>query len=505
MSAPEPPAGSAPDENERPENSPAAKDESPAARPSPARSRGFAPLRDRVRLPASLANRPRPEWFDRLLADPVGRVVLVVAVIGVCGLSLLICINLAWLLPGGLGPSLSLGATPTPLPAATEFESSETLVSSSSVEIPLAVPQTMKFAGQSFPVAVATVAEDGAWEVPPVPAGAAYWVYGTLVNYVFGLPDNRDNLAAIDSLAKGDTLEVQMSDGRVLRFQVSQKLSVPAGQAEVFRQTEPGLTLALVGSREDTRLVIEALFVGQSGGPSGGGGGEVFELGQPAQAGDLLATVTATKLVTFGAPELPSGLAYYIIDYVVENTGPGPVEAALAVTELIDSTGAHYAPVIPVSAVTAHPPLSGRVNPNDVINASAAYLVSANFSDIGALWQFGIGQEDAVQFSLASAAPAGPAVNVTLKAAALSADRSELILTGTVVNLGQEPIQVTEVDIALLSGAGQVGRLARSEPDLPWTLEPAAFLSYEIAFARPATSSVIFRLLSWEFELTGVQ
>jgi len=62
------------------------------------------------------------------------------------------------------------------------------------------------------------------------------------------------------------------------------------------------------------------------------------------------------------------------------------------------------------------------------------------------------------------------------------------------------------VDLALLSGAaGGVGELIRTEPALPWTLEPGAFQSYEIVFARPSTTSVIFRLLGWEFELTGVQ
>jgi hypothetical protein len=486
--------------------SPSSPDATAAGDASPSSS-NRTPLRDRIRLPRSLAGRKTPPWLERLLADPIGRVVLAVAGIGVCGLSLLVCINLVLLLPGGLGTGISLGpSAATAAAAPTQFEASEALVSSSSVEVPLAIPQTLKFAGQSFPINVATVAEDGAWDVPAGQTGSSFWIYGTLVNYVFGLPDTRDNLAAIDALAKGDTIEVQMSDGRAFRFQVSQKLSVPAGQAGIFAQNEPGLTLALVGGRGESRLVIEALFVGQSGGAAAGVA-EIYELGQPAQAGDLSVTVTATRLVSFGAPELPSGLAYFLVDYVVENTGPGPLEASLFVSELIDSSGAHYAPVIPVSAVTTHPPLAGRINPNDVVNASAAYLVAATFSDLGSVWQFGmgVGPQETVQVNLASTVVLGPAVNVTLKAAALNDDKSELVLTGTVVNLGQEPIAVTETDLALISGTGRVGDLVRSEPPLPWTLDPAAFLSYEIAYARPANSSVIFRLLGWEFELVGVQ
>jgi hypothetical protein len=465
------------------------------------------------RKPGSLASALRsvkpPEWFSRLIADPVGRVVVAVAALGVCGLSLLVCVNLALLLPGTLNVSLPFGRQPTAEADVTPFTPSESLVFSSGVEVPLAVPQTLLFAGHSLPVAVATIGDDGLWQVPPGHETTAFWVYGSVVNYVFGLPDNADNLAAVDSLPQGASVEMQMSDGRALRFQVSRKLRVPVSQTDLFSQTQPGLTLALIGGRDQTRLVVESVFVGQSGPPTALGSSGIYELGEPAQAGDLLVTATATKLVTFGASELPSGLAYYLVDFVVENTGEGPVETSLVVSELIDANGSHYAPVIPVSAVTTYPPLAGRLNPNDVVNASAAFLVPVTFSDVGALWRFGSGPgaDQSVQINLSPTVGtvSGPAVNVTVKSAELQTDGAELLVTGSVVNLGADAISVTENDLQLLSGTGETATFLRSDPPLPWRLDPSAFQSYEITFTRPTTTSVIFKLLGWEFELTGIE
>ena len=144
---------------------------------------------------------------------------------------------------------------------------------------------------------------------------------------------------------------------------------------------------------------------------------------------------------------------------------------------------------------------------HDVVNASAAYLVPTSFSDAGAIWRFGPGANagQLVQISLTSAATVGPAVNVTLKTATLEDNKTELHLTGTVVNLGLDPITVSQTDLGLVSGEGEAAEFLRSQPELPWSLQPAEFLTYEVVYTRPPTSAVIFKMLGWEFELTGVQ
>lgn len=196
------------------------------------------------------------------------------------------------------------------------------------------------------------------------------------------------------------------------------------------------------------------------------------------------------------------------MDFTVENTGPGPVEASLVVAELMDSTGARYAPVIPVSAITTYPPLAGKLDPNSVTNATAAYLVAATFAGPAPLWRFTpeAGSSEVAQVRLAANGAAGnvPTVSVTLDNGVLSSDQTELILSGTVVNLGQTELKVAESDLAFVTGAGPAGAFHSATPPLPWSLAPGAFQPYQIAFARPATSSVVFKLLGWEFEITGL-
>ncbi|MBI3762414.1 MAG: hypothetical protein HY260_11215 [Chloroflexi bacterium] len=457
------------------------------------------PSRPGVKLPPALA---------RLLADPAGRVVIAITVLGVCGLALLVCVAIAsYVIDNGV-PAIPLpfAATPTATLQPTEYVPSEALVSSENVKVPLAIPEVLKFVGVSFPVASVEASKDGVWQVPMNQKTTAFWVHGTLINYVFGLPDTSDNESALDGLVKGDSIEVQMSDGRALRFQVTRKASVPASTTGIFEQTRPGLTLVLVGGRGATRLAVEALFVGQSGTAATIGSSGPVDLGVPAQAGDLRVTVTATRLVTSGASELPSGLGYYLVDFTVENTGPGPVEASLVVAELVDSTGARYAPVIPVSAITTYPPLAGKLDPNSTTNATAAYLVAATFSDPAPIWRFSpeAGSRDLAQVRLAASAASIPAVSVTLESAALSDDQTELILSGTVVNLGTQERNVTQADLALLAGTGQAGEYHSATPPLPWSLAAGAFQPYKIVFARPATASAVFKLLGWQFEVTGL-
>src|SRR5512136_175242 len=153
----------------------------------------------------------------------------------------------------------SADATATPLPT-LEAELLASIVDASGVKTGLVAPRTLEIKGVSFVVQPVKITS-GDWP-PPDDERAVSWVYGTIVNYVMGVESTPDNKTLLASLKAGDEMLLRMSTGPAYRFAFADVVRVAPQASEVFRQTRPGLTLALLSEESDSsRIVVRAVYL----------------------------------------------------------------------------------------------------------------------------------------------------------------------------------------------------------------------------------------------------
>jgi len=204
-------------------------------------------------------------------------------------------------------------ATPTPVPT---LEADLLSVSGGS-KTALVSPRTLDIAGVSFVVQPVKITS-GAWQLPDDPR-AVSWVYGTVVNYVFGIEATAESKALLAALQTGDELLLRMSTGPAYRFAVADTVRVAPQASEIFRQNRPGLTLVLVGDEtQATRIAIRAVYLPDSELGFAAGSETVADIGTPVSWHDTLqVTVQGSHLVPGHNP--PANYRYLAVDAAVKN------------------------------------------------------------------------------------------------------------------------------------------------------------------------------------------
>jgi hypothetical protein len=141
------------------------------------------------------------------------------------------------------------GATPTPTgalftPVALP-SGLDDVVTATGVRVPLVVPRTLEVGATTF--AVLPVQVDVAdWPCPRQEQAVACWVYGTVVNYLVGVPADQVSPALVQGLGPGDVLRLRLSSGRIIDFVVEGAQDVPRQNVEVLDQRRFGLTLVFL-------------------------------------------------------------------------------------------------------------------------------------------------------------------------------------------------------------------------------------------------------------------
>jgi hypothetical protein len=151
---------------------------------------------------------------------------------------------------GGSGDDgLGEGATPTPTgapftPVALP-PGLDDVVTATGVRVPLVVPRTLEVGATTF--AVLPVRVDVAdWPCPRQEQAVACWVYGTVVNYLVGIPADQVSPVLAQGLGPGEVLRLRLSSGRVIEFVVESAQDVPRQNVEVLNQRRFGLTLVFL-------------------------------------------------------------------------------------------------------------------------------------------------------------------------------------------------------------------------------------------------------------------
>ncbi|MCA9977352.1 MAG: hypothetical protein KC413_16450, partial [Anaerolineales bacterium] len=111
------------------------------------------------------------------------------------------------------------GGTPTPIPTRSESDAvqEEAIVvgvsDSTTVSVTLDAPSSLQLGGQSFTVQTQVLSADGIWSTAGIGDGTAVWIYGSIINYVLGLPVAGNNRALIEQMVPGDEIVLTMRGG----------------------------------------------------------------------------------------------------------------------------------------------------------------------------------------------------------------------------------------------------------------------------------------------------
>ena len=431
-----------------------------------------------------------------------------VALVGLC----LLIVFIVLLLRGG-ERGLGSAGEPTPFPSPAAGGVGDVIIAgvsgSGTVSLTVNAPTAMQVGTQSFSVRSEPVGDDGTWDPDISEGNTAAWVYGTLINYILGIPDDQDNRELLEVLAPGDEIVVTLRDGRELRFAVTNRETIASNRSDVFAQNMPALTLVLLEEQGDERLVVQANYVVDTATVSNGGanGGGLVELGEPAQLGNLSITVGEAAAL-FDRPEAPPGFIFYLIDFEMQNVGTEAVDLARLRFVLHDDLGNQYASSVQAARYGVNPPPAGVILPGETRLASVGYQIPAGLASPVLSWtvtrEGGTGQIQ-VMIPFAQSGDGGvQGADVSLQTASVSADGSSLQLVGQIGNNGTQPLVVNEANVSLRSD-GTVHLMLSTNPAFPWVIPPGESLPFSVSFQRPSEAQAVFNLLNRPFELTGLR
>lgn len=445
--------------------------------------------------------------FADKIKENRGFLIGMLAALGVMGL----CIFpiFFYLLYQGGGGTIFSGDEPTPfatdasvvLPVKTPLVVGldETGTISTTVDI----PATLTLNGRSFTVQPQLISADGSW-MPDVADDAAAWVYGTIINYVFGLPDTKENRALLELLSAGDEFEMVTQAGIPYLFSFESKEVVPASERDIYTQQSPGATIILTGAPEEDRLVVKGRYVVSE--TDNNFQTNTCQVGELCQISNLEFVVTGTAYDP-SQGTAPTGFAFYRLDYQIENVGSAAVDTNNLQLSLIDELGNQYALNPMASQSGNYPVLSGGLNVGQVVQATAGYQIPESLQSNSVQWvitDVATGAQIQVIIDYGGGSNAQQQTSITLVGATITDDKSALLLDGQITNLGAQQVVVTQQDLSLRTTDGASFLLLATNPELPWTVPPGQTLQYFVRYQNPQATTAVFTVLNQPFQLDFV-
>ena len=431
------------------------------------------------------------------------------ALLGILGLG---CFILALVLLSDRGTSLLPGPNPgidsadVTRPALT----TTLVVRVNDTVVPAAIPSKLTIDKYTYAM-LPMVMNGRKFDYDPNAAKTAYWVPGTLVNYVVGLHASSENKAIVEALRVGDLVTLDTAIG-TQRFRVTQQATVnEADVATILAQDSPRLTLILMGEGGSQRRVTLAQFTDE------GTAGQLTSVGTPINMGDVRVAALNQRLLPGNAVGLPAGKNYFQVDFEVTSMITGLLDAAQFFTELSDGAGNRYQLSPKGSSANGAAGFSkGVMQPGQVITATAGFEVPSTMPGPTLEWQFSIKQgapeiaRVAIPYRPVLALPTAqatkqPTAKVTIVGANINAEGTEVRIIGTVQNLTQQFLPASLPDVRLGSESGQLFPLQSSLPAFPWSVQPGETLTFQLSFVRPSgAGSVIFTMFDQSFKVSGL-
>jgi hypothetical protein len=387
-------------------------------------------------------------------------------------------------------------ATATPLPT-LEAELLASIVDASGVRTGLVAPRTLEIKGVSFVVQPVKITA-GDWP-PPDDERAVSWVYGTVVNYVMGVESTPDNKTLLASLKAGDEMLLRMSTGPAYRFAFADVVRVAPQASEVFRQTRPGLTLALLSEEGDaSRIVVRAVYLPDSElSGDDAPAAQAIEAGQPATLDGAL-RLTYLGATPFTTPRTPAGRIYLAVDYAVENVLAGG-EALLTTNfthQAVDADGLAYPISSPADgSPTRYLPLPAQLEPGRVVTTTSVYAMPEATLQTGLTWRFAPSPSGTLVQARIEPYSGSLQPQVAVRGAKRLPDDS-LIATLSVSAPALRDVQISAGDIQV-----QGGDLGASNA-FPWHVAAGQSTEFTLTLVPKDQSPMTVALLGQGFELS---
>ena len=367
------------------------------------------------------------------------------------------------------------------------------------------VPRKLYVRDRTFEITPIAVPK-GNWTIGADSANGE-WVFGSLVNYLVGLPGTQENKDLMQALSEADKITVEKSDGQTLEFKFGERKMVAPDDKSVFTQQRPGLTLLLLGADGEQRMVVTADYLVDSetnkSVPS-----KTVAINTPVDIGPVRVKALSGRLVE-NAPGIPVGSAFYQVDFTAENLSDAAVNVADFVFELRDYAGQKYKLSDTASKLGPNPPPSGQLLPGLSSTFMSGFEVPSNITGPILTWGF----KPAASFN-GQATVAVPLVGPTptpdprsqarvqISQAYFSPDQTELIIVGGIENPTGALITVGESDISLKTPEGVLATLKLPEPAFPWRVGPNDTVNFTLHFSRLPSNQAILTILNNSFKLS---
>ena len=367
------------------------------------------------------------------------------------------------------------------------------------------VPQKLFVRDRVFEVTPVAVPK-GVWK-PTVSNGNVEWVYGTLINYLIGLPNSTENKDLLQALSAADKISLELSDGQTVDFTFGAQQQVPPDSKDTFSQQHPGLTLILLGQEGEQRLVVTADY-DVNGEQNRTVPSSVVAINTPVEIGPVRVKVLSGRLVE-NAPGIPVGSAFYLVDFTVENISEDAVNVSDFVYELLDYARAKYKMSETASNLGPYPAPSGQLLPGISATFTVGFEVPSNITGPVLTWVFKPtakfnGQANVAVPLIGPTPTPDPRsqLNVQISQAYYTPDQSQIIIVGSINNPTTALVPVGTADIVLSTPEGVLATFISAEPGLPWRIAPNDTLNFTLTFSRLPSNAAILKVLDRSFELT---
>jgi hypothetical protein len=450
---------------------------------------GSTPPRPPAVQSATPLNRLKSSW-----SDPAKRPMLIFG-FGAVGVAfILLIIALTQMFPA----SEPAAPVPTPLPTCVGPNCPQTPPKNR-------VPDKLHVRDRTFEIDPVAVPK-GKWTAGSG-EGQVEWVFGTVVNYLLGLPNTPENKDLLEALSEADTITLEMADGQTVGFKFEARQLVAPENKDVFAQQRPGLTLILLGDDGEQRLVVVSGY-DVANEPNTAVTNNVVAINTPVEIGPARVKALNGRLVE-NAPGIPVGSAFYLVDFTVENVGEEALNASDFVLELMDFARQKYKLSDTASKLGPHPPPGGQLLPGLSGTFMSGFEVPSNITGPVLTWSFKPNSSYKTQANVAVPL-IGPTptpdprsqARVQITQAYFTPDQSEMIIVGGISNPTGALIPVTPSAISLSTPEGILATLNSTEPALPWRLGPGDTLNFTLRFSRLPSGMAVLKILNNSFELT---
>jgi len=404
----------------------------------------------------------------------------------------------------GVGALLSLqrnratgGAESVSVVKLTTFTSPPTIsadvavVQESGTPILTVRPNQLDIAGTIYPV-IAVLPEQGRWPIPHEQRGIAVWLYGTVINYVVGVPYVPTTESLLASLTSAHRITLTLDNGSALVFGSPLAQRVAVEDLSPMTQDKPGLTVMMLDSSQTNRLVVQARYLPEE---------SIFSQDQRIDGMKF-------EVVESNVQKETEDSFYFIIEYQVTNESGADKDATFFDLVLEDSNGQRYTLHDAATTWGKYGRLNRVLLDGEIATGSAGYQVPRTMpSPVTWIIRSDATSANSTRFSLSyePPQPGPPQPDVELSDVFDDVTRNVIVINGTLYNDGESPLVVTLANINLTYSGG-ASSMQTSNPLLPWNIGPDGYQEFEVQFSRPTgVDSVLLEILGFTFRIEGLQ